>query len=445
MVEAKDMLEIIDDRETYLSDFGRIEKEDGPSWLTRVRKKAIERFDKLGFPTLRNEEWRFTNLAPLTKVPFHLPSAEGENLSEAQLPAWASTANCRLVFVNGRYAPKLSRPGKLPAGVVLGNLAAHWHSDLVQQHLSRHASFQDHSFTALNTAFIQDGAVLFLPQGRIAPDPIHLVFVSTVGGEPTVSHPRNLIVAGAGSQAAIVETYLGSDGEVYLTNAVTEVVAEDSAVVDHYKIQEESADAFHLATLGVRQGKASKFTSCSVALGAALARNEIHAGFAAEGGECTLNGLYMATGQQLIDNHTVIDHAQPRCVSHELYKGILADRSRGVFSGKIYVRQDAQKTDAKQTNQTLLLSEDATINTKPQLEIYADDVKCTHGATVGQLDEEALFYLRSRGIGRALARSLLIFAFANDIIGRIKVDSIRARLEERLLAAERLPPEKETR
>jgi Fe-S cluster assembly protein SufD len=443
-VEAKHMLEIIDDRETYRSDFGRIEKDEGPSWLARVRKKAIERFDKLGFPTLKNEEWRFTNLAPLTKVPFHLPSDDGDSHSEAQLSGWANTANFRLVFVNGRYAPQLSRPGQLPAGVVLGNLGAHWHEEWVQQHLTHHALFQDHAFTALNTAFIQDGAILFLPRRQVVPDPIHFVFVSTVGGEPTVSHPRNLIVAEAGSQAVIIETYLGFDGEVYLTNSVTEVVTEDSAVIDHYKIQEESAEAFHVAMLGVRQGRASKFTSCSVALGAALARNEIHAGFTAEGGECTLSGLYMATGQQLIDNRTVIDHAQPRCVSHELYKGILADRSRGVFSGKIYVRQDAQKTDAKQTNQTLLLSEDATINTKPQLEIYADDVKCTHGATVGQLDEEALFYLRSRGIGRAEARSLLIFAFANDIIGRIKVDSIRAGLEERLLAAEHLPPVKET-
>jgi Fe-S cluster assembly protein SufD len=442
-VEAKDMLEIIDDREAYLSDFARIENDAGPSWLARVRKKAIERFDKLGFPTLRNEEWRFTNLASLTKVPFHLASDDGEALPEPQVSAWASAASCRLVFVNGRYAPQLSRPGRLPAGVVFGNLAAHLHEEWVQQHLTRHALFQDHSFTALNTAFFQDGGVLFLPRGEVAPEPIHLVFISTVPGEPTVSHPRNLIVAGAGSQSAIVETYLGRDGEVYLTNAVTEVVAEESAVVDHYKIQEESRDAFHVATLQVRQGKQSRFTSCSIALGAGLARNEINAGFAAEGGECTLNGLYLASGQQLIDNHTVIDHAQPRCASHELYKGILANRSRGVFSGKIYVRQDAQKTDAKQTNQTLLLSEDATINTKPQLEIYADDVKCTHGATVGQLDEEALFYLRSRGIGRAEAKSLLIFAFANDIIGRIKVDSIRAGLEERLLAAEQLPTERE--
>jgi Fe-S cluster assembly protein SufD len=443
-VEAKDMLEIIDDREAYLSDFGQIEKDQSPGWLARVRKKAIERFDKLGFPTLRHEEWRFTNLAPLTKVPFRLASEDGEPVLEPQASAWAGAKSCRLVFVNGRYTPQLSRPGRVPAGVVFGNLAAHLNEEWVQQHLTHYALFQGHSFTALNTAFFQDGAILFLPRGQVVPEPIHLVFISTVSGEPTVSHPRNLIVASAGSQAAIVETYLGRDGEVYLTNAVTEVVAEESAVIDHYKIQEESRDAFHVATLQVRQGKESKFTSCSVALGGALTRNEVNAGFAAERGECTLNGLYMATGQQLIDNHTVIDHAQPHCASHELYKGILGDRSRGVFSGKIYVRQDAQKTDAKQTNQTLLLSEDATINTKPQLEIYADDVKCTHGATVGQLDDEALFYLRSRGIGRAEAKQLLTFAFANDIIGRIKVDSIRAGLEERLLAAEDLLSEGDT-
>ena len=432
------MIDTIEERETYLADFARLEKEQCAPALARTRRKAIERFNKLGFPTLRNEEWRFTNLAPLTKVPFRLAGDDGDLPSRSAMSSvpLAEEASCRLVFVNGRYSPEMSRLKQL-AGGVIGNLTKHLHDEWVQEHLARYALFQDHAFTALNTAFFQDGAVLFLARGQVVAEPIHLIFVSTVSGEPTVSHPRNLIVAGAGSQAAIVESYVGRDGEVYLTNAVTEVVLEESAVIDHYKIQQESREGFHAATLQVQQGSQSRFTSFSIALGGALVRNEINAVFAAPGGECTLNGLYMATGQQLIDNHTVIDHAQPHCASHELYKGILAERARGVFSGKIYVRQDAQKTDAKQTNQTLLLSEEATINAKPQLEIYADDVKCTHGATVGQLDDEALFYLRSRGVGHHEARSLLTFAFANDIVGRIKIDPIRTALEERLLATQK--------
>ena len=432
------MIDTIEERETYLADFARLEKEQSVPALARTRRKAIERFNKLGFPTLKNEEWRFTNLAPLTKVPFHLAGDDGDLPSRSALSSvpLAEEASCRLVFVNGRYSPEMSRPKQL-AGGVIGNLSKHLHEEWVQEHLARYALFQDHAFTALNTAFFQDGAVLLLPRGLVVAEPIHLIYVSTVSGEPTVSHPRSLIVAGAGSQAAIVESYVGRDSEVYLTNAVTEVVLEECAVIDHYKIQQESREGFHAATLQVQQGSQSRFTSFSIALGGALVRNEINAVLAAPGGECTLNGLYMATGQQLIDNHTVIDHAQPHCASHELYKGILAERARGVFSGKIYVRQDAQKTDAKQTNQTLLLSEEATINAKPQLEIYADDVKCTHGATVGQLDDEALFYLRSRGIGNDEARSLLTFAFANDIIGRIRIDPVRTVLEKRLLATQK--------
>src|SRR5262249_35960865 len=239
------------------------------------------------------------------------------------------------------------------------------------------------------------------------------LFYSTTG-EPAVAHPRSLVVAGTSSQLTLVETYAGRDGEVYFTNAVTEVVAGENAVLDHYKVQRESRAAFHVATTQVRQARSSNFSSHFIGLGGGLVRNEVRALLDAEGCECTVNGLYVAGGRQHADNHTVIDHARPHCASHELYKGILDGHAHGVFNGKIFVREDAQKTDAKQTNQTLLLSDDAVINTKPQLEIYADDVKCTHGATVGQLDAESLFYLRARGIGLDEARSLLIFAFAND-------------------------------
>jgi Fe-S cluster assembly protein SufD len=269
-------------------------------------------------------------------------------------------------------------------------------------------------------------------------EPIQLVFLTTPSAEPAVAHPRTLILAGINSQAAIIETFAALEDGVYFTNGVTEIVLGEGAVLDHTKVQRESKNAFHIATQQVHQARASNITSHSIALGGGLVRNDVNVVLDAEGCECTLNGLYLANGRQHIDNHTRIDHARPHCASHELYKGILDGKAHGVFNGKIYVHQDAQKTDAKQTNKTLLLSEDAVINSKPQLEIYADDVKCTHGATIGQLDEEAVFYLRSRGVGQEEARSLLTYAFANDIISRIKVEPIRAGLEQALLADRRV-------
>jgi Fe-S cluster assembly protein SufD len=281
---------------------------------------------------------------------------------------------------------------------------------------------------------LHDGAVVFIPRGKVLAEPIQLIFVSVAGGKRTMSHPRTLVVAGANSQATIVETYLsgGSEEDVYFTNAVTEIALGENAVLDHTKLQRESTRAFHIAHTQVRQARSSKFSSHYIALGGELARNETRVVFDGEGSEATVNGLYLAGGVQHMDNFTVIDHASPHCASHELYKGILDGKAHGVFNGKIFVRQDAQKTDAKQTNQVLLLSEDATINTKPQLEIFADDVKCTHGATVGQLDAECIFYLRSRGIGLEEARGLLTYAFANDIISRIKVEATREQLERLL-------------
>jgi Fe-S cluster assembly protein SufD len=311
----------------------------------------------------------------------------------------------------------------------------------VEPHLAQYASYRGHAFTALNTAFLEDGAFVSIARGKVVEEPIHLLFLSTTHGEGAVCHPRSLILAGEGSQATVIESYVGTGDDVYFTNAVTEIVAGPAAVVDHYKLQRESEEAFHVATLQVQQARNSTLSSHAVTLGGALVRNEVNAVLDDEGCTCTLNGLYLAAGRQHVDNHTVIDHARPRCTSHELYKGILDGQAHGVFNGKIYVRQDAQKTDAKQTNQTLLLSEDATINTKPQLEIYADDVKCTHGATVGQLDDEALFYLRTRGIDKEAARHLLTYAFANDVISRVKVAPVRAHLEEFFLAAQHLSGE----
>jgi Fe-S cluster assembly protein SufD len=438
------MIELLEEKENYLADFedfGRHVKAQ-PDWLTAIREKGLARFDHLGFPTTHDEEWRFTNLAALTKIPFRharagAKSAEQALLSHSLMPL---DHGYRLVFVNGRYMPALSSRGPLPEGLLLTRLSD-WKTagDRAEPHLARYAGYEDHPFVALNTAFISDGALVQVAPGTVIDEPVHLLFVSTADGEPTVAYPRNLVVVGRGAQLTLVETYLGADGDVYFTNAVTEVLAAENAVVDHYKLQQESRDAFHIATLQVQQNRGSNFASHLISLGGSLVRSEVNAVLDAEGCECILNGLYQADLDQHMDNRTVIDHAKPHCNSHELYKGVLDGRAHGVFNGKIFVRQDAQKTDAKQTNQTLLLSEDATINTKPQLEIYADDVKCTHGATVGQLDDNALFYLRSRGIGIEEARGVLTFAFANDIIGRVKVRPLRVRLEESFLAAQHLP------
>jgi Fe-S cluster assembly protein SufD len=432
-----------EEKGVYLGEFSRVEKElarTGPAALQNMRKTAIARFGSVGFPSLRDEEWRFTNLAPLVKVPFQLaPSKRSATVPESLRSAIPADA---LVFVNG--VPQSARPART-GGVIVKPLseALAQHADLVELYLARLARTETNPFTALNTAFLREGAFVHIPAGVVVEAPIHLVFVSSSSAEPAVAHPRNLIVAGANSQVTIVESYLGRDGDLYFTNAVTEIVAGEGARIDHYKVQQESTDAFHVATMQVRQERASVFSSHSITLGGALVRNDANVVLDAEGCECTLNGLYLASGEQLVDNHTRIDHARPNCTSHELYKGILDGRAKGVFNGKIYVHPDAQKTDAKQTNKTLLLSADAMIDTKPQLEIFADDVKCTHGATIGQLDADSIFYLRTRGIGLAEARSLLTYAFANDIIGRIKVDSIRGRLEQVLLTQHHLPLEGE--
>jgi Fe-S cluster assembly protein SufD len=447
MIET--MIDVKEEKNNYLSSFARFEREsagNGRPWLDRLRKVAIQRFTELGFPTSRNEDWKFTSVAPIAKVPFRpIISSENNGLTIEALARSGHTIGetVRLVFVHGHFAPQLSSLPGLPKGVIVSSLASalHNHPDLIEPHLARYASYRDYAFTALNTAFIKDGAFLYVPEGTIIETPIHLLFITTAAGEGSVAHPRNLIVAGDRSRATLVETHAGFEEQVSFTNAVTEIAVGEGAVIDHYKLQQESLEAFHVATLHVHQQSGSNFSSHYLGFGGALVRNEVRVALNGEGCECTLNGLYMAGGRQHLDNHTVIDHAKPRCASHELYKGILSGKAHGVFNGKIFVRQDAQKTDAKQTNKTLLLSDEAVINTKPQLEIFADDVKCTHGATVGQLQDDAIFYLRSRGIGHEQARSLLTFAFANDIISRIKVEAIRTRLEETLLATHHLPQE----
>ncbi len=421
---------------SYLADYERLTGAREPAWLRGLRTRGIDRFAQIGFPTSRDEEWKFTSVAPIAETRFTLAPGNAAAVSAPQVAQWTGlSSGYRLVMVDGVFAPALSS-GTLPAGVTVTNLRSIIATDAaaLEPHLARYAPADRYSFTALNTAFFPDAAVVSVAARTVVEAPIAVVFVSS-GAPNTVSHPRLLILVGDNSQVRVVETYVGASANSYFTNAVTEVVTGAGAVVDHYKVQRESAAAYHIGSMYVQATRDSAFSSHSISLGGALVRNDVTAVLGGEGGDCTLNGLYVADGRRLVDNHTTIDHATPHCTSHELYKGILGGFSRAVFNGKIIVRPDAQKTDAKQTNKALLLSDNARINTKPQLEIFANDVKCTHGATVGQLDEDALFYLRARGLDRRQARDLLIHAFAGDVLNRMKIESLRTALEGELQAA----------
>jgi len=409
----------------------------GPRWLQDLRDRAAARFGALGFPTTRDEEWRFTNVAPIASSEFRLVDADGAHASEAELSDYLySDAEHRIVVVNGRVSPELTRAAGLPAGVRAGSLAGAMtqQPEIVQRYFGQLADFGTKAFTALNTAFAGDGAYVYVPDGVVLDRPLHLLFVTTSTAARVMTSARALIVAGDRTQVRIVETFVGPRGAVYFTNAVTEIVAGEHSIVDHYKVQEESFDAFHVASMHVHAARSATFSSHSFSLGGKLARNDVNALLDGEGAECTLNGLYLADGDRLVDNHTMIDHAKPHCPSHEVYKGILGGKARAIFNGKIVVRPDAQKTDAKQTNRALLLSDSASINTKPQLEIFADDVKCTHGAAIGQLDEDAIFYLRARGLTYFEARDMLIHAFAGQILERVKIESLKTALEGELYA-----------
>ncbi len=390
-----------------------------PPGCSPCGKNAFRRFTELGFPTTHDEEWRFTNVAPIARTTF-APGRKGE------VAAKLVRGPVQLVFANGHL---LTRPESLPKGLEVGGFADDPAS--VEKHLGKYASFDENAFVALNTAMMQDGALIRVARGAVIEEPIEIFYLTTAAKDPIAIHPRALILVGANAQCTIVERYQGAGEGAYLTNAVTEIVVGESAVVDHYKVQQETLSAYHVATMQALLGRSSVFASHSISLGGALVRNDANC-VLSQGSEGTLNGLYIVNGTQHVDNHTAIDHAQPHANSHELYKGILDGKSHAVFNGKIFVRKDAQKTDSKQTNKNLVLSDDAVVDTKPELQILADDVRCTHGATIGQLDAESLFYLQSRGIGKQDAKNLLIFAFAQDVVDRIKVQSLRDSLEKLL-------------
>ena len=428
--------ELTDAKGWYAAKFDEFERTlngESKSPVHALRRDALARFAELGFPTTADEEWRFTNVAPIARVRF-TPPVEPGTIAPGTIDRLALAGAARIVFVNGLHNPDLSSVPALPAGVRVANLAQALRDDpaRVGKYLAHQVRAGENAFTALGTAFLRDGVFVCLEENAVLETPVQCIFIGTGTAGPIVGFVRNLFVFGNGAKASIVETYAGTGEGVYWTNSVTEIALGRGAIVEHDKVQTETGGAFHTGTTHVRLEEGSVFTSNAVSLGGSLVRNNVTAVFGGSNAECTLNGLSLATGSQLVDNHTVIDHAVPHCASHELYKAILDGSSRGVFNGKIFVREDAQKTDAKQTNKTLLLSEDATVDTKPQLEIFADDVKCTHGATVGQLDEDQVFYLRARGIGKADARDLLTFAFASDVINRLHVEPLRARLDAML-------------
>jgi Fe-S cluster assembly protein SufD len=404
----------------------------GPAWLEARRREAIERFAALGLPTTRDEEYRFTNVAPITSTDFARAGDSTVERPSIVEHLYGHAVATELVFVNGRFAPSLSTVGALAGGAVAARLADHLDTPGAES-LGAVAG-TDAAFTALNTALFEDGAVVRVPKGVVIEKPINIVFVTTGAAQATVSYPRVLLVAGEHSQAQVIETHVGLGGGVHFSCAVTEVVAAPSSRLEHYRVQLERPDGYHYCRLQLQAARSATFLSHAFSLGGAIVRNDLGAVLGGEGIDCTLNGLYLADGETLVDNHTTIDHAKPHCGSHEVYKGILGGKARGVFNGKIIVRQDAQKTDAKQTNKAMLLSGQAQINTKPQLEIFADDVKCTHGATVGQLDSDAMFYLQARGIARTDARAILIRAFAGDIVNRVRFEPLRERLDGWLLA-----------
>ena len=433
------MAETFPSYKKYLSDYRTFERDpavDGPSWLRDVRRQGLASFDRLGFPTATrgNERWKYTNVSPIAKSEFEYPlDAKPDGVSARRLKAVAPWDDSwtRLVFVDGGFSPGLSTSADQEHGVQVENLAGAVRENgaLVEKHLGRYATVDDDGFAAINTAFLRDGAVVHVPEGASPASALHLLFVTTKRSQPIVTYPRMLIVAGRHSKLTVVESYVGLSDTSYLTNAVAEIVVEEGAEIEHYRYLAESPNAFHVGTTRVRLERDSTFSSVSFATGARLARNDLYVLLDAPGSACRVDGLYATSGNRHIDNHIDIDHAQPHTSSDQYFKGILADDSRAVFSGRVLVRKNAQKTYARQADKNLILSEGARVNTKPSLEIFADDVQCFHGATAGAVAEDALFYMRTRGLDEEKAKRILIRGFASEIIERVRLGPLRRRLD----------------
>ena len=426
-----EVMERVGSKEHFIGDLGHV-RSAGPEWLAVRRKAATGRFLATSLPHRKMEDWRFTNITPIVRTPFHSATEHAALLPGAPDVApflYGEASWAELVFVDGFFAPGLSR---IPNGLNAGSIshAISNGSALAESHVDSYVSAVPNAFSALNSAFLLDGACVHVPKDTELEAPIHLLFVTTGHDAEIATHPRNLIVAERNSKVSIVESYMAlGEGAPYLTNAVTEIVAGEGAQILHYKLMQERPDGYHLATTQVKQERDSTYRSFVMSLSAAIGRNELNVLLDGEGSNCSLNGLYMTDGEQLIDNKTSIDHAKPHCTSWIGYKGVLADRSHAVFSGKIMVRRGAQKTDSNQLNRNLLLSDKATVDTKPLLEIFADDVKCTHGATIGQPPKELVYYFRTRGMSEAMALGMLTYGFADEVVNQIELDPVRERLE----------------
>jgi Fe-S cluster assembly protein SufD len=388
--------------------------------IQRLRQEGASRFAELGWPTTRLEEWKYTNLAPVGKIEWKNAPSAGILGADADATL-VGLATVELIFINGYLA---TMTGEAPAGVALRDFASSAEERMVEEHLGRYAGIENAAMTALNAANMQDGAVIEIAPNTQLSGFIHLLFIGD--GDGVWSHPRNLIIAGRGSSLTVIETFIGSGR--HLSNAVTEIVAADGAVVDHYKIVRVSNEAFHVGTVAIHQERSSNVTSRNISVGGAIVRNDIRGALTGPGATLALEGLFVATGTQHTDSHTVIEHISPQCDSHELYKGVLDGKGRGVFDGRIVVHKNAQKTVSRQENRNLLLSETAIIDSKPTLEIHNDDVKCNHGSTIGQLEDEPMFYLRSRGLSEEDARSLLVYAFAGEMVDRMKIEPVREQV-----------------
>jgi Fe-S cluster assembly protein SufD len=404
-----------------------------PAWLAELRRDGAERFAELGFPSRGQEEWRDTDVGPIARTDWRVaerrPGVTRRQVEDLSFPVFA----CNLfVFVNGGFTADLSAPRAGAPSVEVRSLARvlEQDPDSLRGLLGAEADAKTSPFAALNAAQLGDGAVVRIPRDADFEQPIHLVFLAEPGDLPTACHPRVLIVAEPGSRASVIEDYVSLGRGPFLTNAVSEVVVQPGAELEHVRFQREGAEGYHVSSVWVRQERDSRFAGHAVSFGAALTRNDVHVRLLGEGAECTLHGLFLGTDRRLVDNHTWIDHAVPHTTSRELYKGVLGDHSRGVFRGRIVVRPGAQKTDARQASRNLVLSEGAEIDTQPQLEIHADDVRCSHGSTIGRIDDDALFYLRARGIAERDARALLTRAFASEVTDALRFEPLRERIQE---------------
>ena len=420
--------------ESYLSGFEQFEKNDhfnDVDEIAQLRKNAITKFAELGFPTVRDEDWRFTNLTPISKGNFKL-NGKDSGISEDILNNYLfdGLETFLLVFVNGKYSSELSKISDIPKGVTISSLsvAKDENRELLSQNIGKFLNFETEAFNALNTSFFEDGVFIHVPDSLSVDKPVHALFISH-DDEQSIVNPRNLIIMGSNSELKVIEHYVSTSDNAYLSNVVSEVYVGENSDLEHYLLEFESKKAFNISTLRVQQEKYSNIKSHSILFGGAIVRNNVHPVLAGEGGNSLINGLYMPSGRQHMDNFMRVEHASPHCDSRQIYNGVLDENSRGVFHGRIIVHEGAEKTDAKQTNRNLLLSDTAQIDTKPQLEIYNDDVKCTHGATIGQMDEEAIFYLQSRGIPKKEAKTIMVKGFTGESFSNMSLDPLRKYLE----------------